>query len=137
MVALALLLLLVATPDSDAGDPLAVIVHPERQGTLSADDVAHIYLRRKRFWDNGTPIVPLNLPSGTPLRLRFSTTLLRQSDAQLALYWNRQYFYGILPPATLVSTEAVQRYVASDPNAIGYVPASEVGESVRVLLRLE
>jgi ABC-type phosphate transport system substrate-binding protein len=137
MVALALLLLLLATPGSDAGDPLAVIVHPARRGTLSADDVAHIYLRRKRFWENGTPIVPLNLPSGTPLRQRFSTTVLGQSDAQLALYWNRQYFYGILPPATLVSTEAVQRYVASDPNAIGYVPASEVGESVRVLLRLE
>lgn len=137
MLVLAILLLLFATPGSDAGDPLAVIVHPERQGTLSAGDVAHIYLRRKRFWENGTPIVPLNLPSGTPLRGRFSTAVLGQTDAQLALYWNRQYFYGILPPSTLVSTEAVQRYVASDPNAIGYVPASEVGGSVRVVLRVE
>ena len=138
MVVLALLLLLLAPPGGHADDPpLAVIVHPERQATLSADDVAHIYLRRKRFWDNGAPIVPLNLPSGTPLRRRFSSAVLRQSDAQLNLYWNRQYFYGILPPATLVSTEAVQRYVASDPNAIGYVPASEVGSSVRVVLRLE
>jgi hypothetical protein len=31
----------------------------------------------------------------------------------------------------------VRRYVAADPNALGYVPASEVDGSVRVILRLE
>ncbi len=135
---LLLLLLLLAPPSGHADEaPLVVIVHPERQVELSVADVAHIYLRRKRFWDNGTPVVPLNLPSGTPLRERFSRVVLRQSDSRLALYWNRQYIYGILPPATLASTEAVQRYVASDRNAIGYVPAAEVGGSVRVLFRLE
>jgi hypothetical protein len=30
----------------------------------------------------------------------------------------------------------VRRYVASDPNAIGYVPVSEVDRSVRVVLHL-
>jgi hypothetical protein len=31
----------------------------------------------------------------------------------------------------------MRRYVASDPNAIGYVPSSLVDDSVRVLFRLE
>src|SRR5262245_3965662 len=133
------LALAVLVPSSIAGQEvrMAVIVHPERHATLSIGEIAQIYLRRKRFWDDGSPIVPLNLPSEATLRARFSRLVLNQPEARLADYWNRQYFYGILPPATLASTEAVRRYVASDPNAIGYVPASEVDGSVHVVLQLE
>lgn len=116
---------------------VAVIVHPERRSNLSPEEVAQIYLRRKRFWDDGTIIVPLNLPSQAPLRVRFSRRVLNQTEPRLADYWNRLYFDGILPPATLASTEAVRRYVASDPNAIGYVPIAEVDGTVRVILQLE
>jgi len=133
------LALLVLTPANIAGQEsrVAVIVHPERRAALSADEVAQIYLRRKRFWDDGTPIVPLNLPSQASLRTRFSRLVLQQTEPRLADYWNRLYFDGILPPATLASTEAVRRYVASDTNAIGYVPAAEVDGSVHVILYLE
>jgi ABC-type phosphate transport system substrate-binding protein len=129
----------VLAPSSIAGQEarMAVIVHPERHAKLSIEEIAQIYLRRKRFWDDGTAIVPLNLPLQAPLREKFSRIVLRQTESRLADYWNRQYFYGVLPPATLASTEAVRRYVASDPNAIGYVPVSEVDGSVRVVLHLE
>jgi ABC-type phosphate transport system substrate-binding protein len=116
---------------------LAVIVHPDRRTTATVEDLAQIYLRRKRFWDDGTPIVPLNLPAGTSIRVAFSSAVLRETEPRLGEYWNRQYFYGILPPATLASTDAVVRYVASDPNAIGYVPVSVTNGTVRVLLRLD
>jgi hypothetical protein len=138
LLAIALALTVLA-PARIAGqeDRVAVIVHPQRRAALSIEEVTQIYLRRKRFWDDGTTIVPLNLPSQAPLRARFSERVLHQTEPRLADYWNRQYFYGILPPATLASTEAVRRYVASDPNAIGYVPVSEVDGSIRVVLHLE
>jgi ABC-type phosphate transport system substrate-binding protein len=120
----------------EAVDIVVIIVHPRHTSQLSLEDVAQIYLKRRRFWDDGSPVVPLNLPSGTPLRERFSRVVLRDSEARLAEYWNRQYFYGIFPPATLASTGAVRRYVASDPNAIGYLPGSEVDGSVRAVLHL-
>ena len=116
---------------------IAVIVHPARQAAMSVEDLAQVYLRRKRFWDDGTPIVPLNLAAGTALRDAFSRAVLRQNGARLADYWNRQYFHGILPPATLASTTAILRYVASEPNAVGYVPAAEADTSVHVILHLE
>jgi hypothetical protein len=133
------LALLVLTPSRIVGQEahLVVIVHPERRAKLSLEEIAQIYLRRKRFWDDGSAVIPLNLPLQAPLRERFSRRVLNQTEARLADYWNRQYFYGVLPPATLASTEAVRRYVASDPNAIGYVPASEVDGSVRIVLQLE
>jgi len=134
---LVLVLALLAPSFAEERPRLALIVHPARRAELSVEEVAQIYLRTRRFWEDGAPVVPLNLPSGTPLRGRFSKLVLRQTETRLADYWNRRYFYGVLPPATLASTEAIRRYVASDPNAIGYVPVSEVDGSVRVLLHLE
>lgn len=130
--------LVMLTPASRAEEAvhLVVIVHPTRQIELSTEMLAQIYLRRKRFWDDGAPIVPLNLEAGAELRAAFSRLVLRQNEARLAEYWNRQYFYGVLPPATLASTKAVLRYVAADPNALGYVPANDVDSSVRVVLSL-
>ena len=116
---------------------VAVIVHPERRAELSLDDLAQIYLRRRQHWDDGEIIVPLNLASGTALRAQFSQRVLRQTEARLADYWNRRYFDGLMPPATLASSAAVRRYVATDPRAIGYVPAAEADRSVRVILVLE
>jgi ABC-type phosphate transport system substrate-binding protein len=136
-IALVLAFLLLAAASAGERESVAVIVNPARRAELSVDDLAQIYLRRRRFWDDGSPVVPLNLSSPNPLRERFSRLVLRQSDARLADYWNREYFYGILPPATLASTEAMRRYVASDPNAIGYLPASQVDRSVQVLFHLE
>src|SRR5262245_29147540 len=136
MMTLTVIILAPASLAADGGR-VAVIVHPNRHATLSIEEIAQIYLRRKRFWDDGAIIVPLNLPSQAPLRERFSQLVLHQPETRLADYWNRQYFYGILPPATLASTEAMRRYVASDPNAIGYVPVSEVDGSVHVILQLE
>lgn len=117
--------------------PIAVIVHPQRAASLDADELAQIYLRRRRFWDDGRAIVPLNLPAGSSLRLRFVQQVLHQPERHLADYWNRRYFDGVFPPATLASTAAVRRYVAGDRNAIGYLPADEVDASVQVILRLE
>ena len=116
---------------------LVVIVHPTRTDTLSEADVASIYLERRRFWDDGSPIVALNLPAATPLRERFSRHVLHGDSTHLASYWNQQYFRGVFPPPVLASTDAVKRYVASDPQAIGYVDASEADDGVRVVLRFE
>ena len=115
---------------------IAVVVHPARHDSFSVEDLAQIYLRRKRHWGDGEIIVPLNLASGMPLRARFSQRVLHQGEERLADYWNRRYYDGLLPPATLASTAAVRRYVAADTRAIGYLNATEVDASVRVVLYL-
>jgi len=134
-----MLALSILAPSRSAGEEnrIAVIVHLERRVELSVEEVASIYLRRKRFWNDGSIIVPLNLPSQASLRARFSERVIKQTETRLAEYWNRLYFDGILPPATLASTKAVRRYVAADANAIGYLPLSEVDGSVRVVLHLD
>lgn len=131
------LLLAVATARTEPPVAIAVIVHPQRTEALDPGRLAQIYLRRSRFWSDGSAVVPLNLPADSNLRSRFGRRILRQTDAQLANYWNRRYFDGVFPPATLASTTAMKHYVASDRNAIGYLPADEVDASVRSVFRIE
>ncbi len=128
-------MLIFAAPQLPAADTeLAIIVNRERHTNLTRDDVASIFLKKRRFWEDGTPIVPLNRESDSPARETFSRVVLGTTSTRLAAYWNEQYFHGVFPPATLESSAAVKRYVASDRNAIGYIAASEVDDTVRVAL---
>ena len=131
---LAVLLLAAAAPVH--GDELVVIVHPERKASLDIDELAQIYLKQRRRWPSGETIVPVNHESGSPVRAGFARAVLRQSPQQLVLYWNRQYFHGVQPPATLASDEAVKRFVASEKRAVGYIRANALDASVRAVLRL-
>jgi hypothetical protein len=126
-----------ARPSTGADDlALAVIVHPSRSEPLTVADIARIYLRKRRFWADGTPIVPLNVEIGSRAREVFSLRVLGSDTLHLATYWNEAYFDGVLPPTVLGSTDAIRRYVASEPRAIGYVPEGDADGSVRVVLVL-
>ena len=132
--AIALLIPRPAVPEERA---LVIVVHPERAAALDIEDVARIYLRKRRFWDDGTPIVALNREPGTAARVAFSRRVLHADPPRLQAYWDQQYFAGIFPPSVLSSGAAVKRYVAADRAAIGYIEWSEVDDSVRVVLKVE
>src|SRR5438034_881747 len=83
-----------ATSARPADVAIAVIVHPSRNQPLPLDDVARIFLKKQRFWDDGAPIVPLNREAESPLRERFSRRIFGMSSSALAAYWNDQYFLG-------------------------------------------
>ncbi len=113
-----------------------MIVHRSRESRLDVEELARIYLKERRHWAGGETIVPVNHASGSSLRDAFSDVVLARTPQQLERYWNRQYFLGVLPPATLASDEAVKRFVARERRAIGYIRASALDSSVRVALRL-
>lgn len=129
---------LLAVPSVSAAEELelAVIVHPSRASKLTTETLKRIYLKRQRFWDDGHAIVPINQEVGTPARETFTRIVFGDEAPRLPAHWNEQYFHGVLPPITLGSEEAVVRYVASRPDAIGYVDARRVDSSVAVALTL-
>lgn len=115
---------------------LAVIVHRDRDASLDLHQLAQIYLKTRRHWPDGSQIIPVNRDARSRVRERFSQLVFGESARHQALYWNRQYFQGVLPPATLASDEAVRRFVATEPLAIGYLDTAAVDGSVRVVFRL-
>jgi hypothetical protein len=116
---------------------LIVIVHPSRAAALTPSDVRAIYLKQRRFWEDGAEIVPINREAGSPPRELFSTKIFGRGSRDLAPFWNQRYFEaGEFPPPTLASDDAVIRFVAGNRNAIGYVLAEEVGTAVHAALTL-
>ncbi len=116
---------------------LAVIVHPDRLDQLKRNDLIQIYLKKRRYWRDGTSILPINLEADSRLREQFRQSIFGRRARNLVAYWNREYFRGVLPPATLASPEAVLRFVSAERNAIGYVPVTIVDERVRQVLTIE
>lgn len=115
-----------------------MIAHPTRPGGMTPAQARAIYLKQRLFWDDGQAIIPINLQAGSEARELFSERVFGQSSRRLATYWNQRYFEaGEFPPATLASEEAVVRFVADNPNAVGYVTTESVGDSVVVVLVLE
>lgn len=101
------------------------------------DTLRNIYLKKIFIDDDGQRLIPVNLPPGTPLRALFANRLVGMDEAQLADYWNRQYFQGVSPPYVLASQQAVVRFVATTPGAIGYVASCHLDDRVRVLLVID
>ncbi len=122
---------------AEENPPVFVVAHPSRAADISKATLRAIFLRQRLFWEDGTPVIPINREAGSQARELFSKRLLGQGSRRLASYWNQRYFEaGEFPPATLASDEAVLRYVASKKNAIGYTTKAEPGDSVVVILTL-
>jgi ABC-type phosphate transport system substrate-binding protein len=114
---------------------IAVITAPNGpQLTLDHNTLRNVYLKKIFVDGTGLRLTPVNLPSGAPLRDAFSGAVLQMDGSQLQAYWDRQYFQGVSPPYVLGSQDAVVRFVASTPGAIGYVAVCHVDASVHIAL---
>lgn len=129
--------LLMGTTEAMAEGELAVIVSsnsPVR--SIDHSTLRSIYLKKIFLSKHGEVLIPVNLPADDPLRRAFSRSAIHMSDSQLRTYWNRRYFQGVSPPYVLGSQEAVVRFVASTPGAIGYVDPCYLNATVRQVLLL-
>jgi hypothetical protein len=120
---------------AQAGDEaLAVIVAPGHGKVLKKEDLALVFKRKKLFWSDGGKMQPVNLPASNPLRRVFSQAVLGATPEELEKYWNDMYFHGFSPPFVLGSDEAVLRFVAETPGAVGYVPLCSADSRVAIAL---
>lgn len=104
---------------------------------VDLDFLRRIFLLRQRFWPDGEPAHPVNLPASSPIRERFSREAFGQSVKEMAPYWNERYFHGTRPPPSLASEQAVLLYVARTRGGVGYVKADSADalpEGVRKVL---
>jgi hypothetical protein len=124
-------------PSAQAGEALAVVVAAGTPTDKLSEEAVRLIFNRKRLVDGrGQRWVPVNLPATDALRRAFSLAVFDALPEDLEEYWNNQYFHGIEPPEVMASQEAVLRFVAATPGAIGYVRAPLADGRVKVLLRL-
>jgi len=120
-------------PEANA-EVLAVIVpHNHSIHQVDANELSLMFWRKKLYWADGKRIQTLNYSATNPLRLQFSLSILKSTPETQTDYWNGLYFHGISPPHVVSSQEAMLRFVADTPGAIGYVDACKLDDRVKPL----
>ena len=132
----ALLLLVLCAGFVPAHAALAIIVHPSNSlSGISADEAADIYLAKAGVFANGKRAIPVDQSANSPMRKKFYSAVIKKDDSTLKVYWSKLLFTGKAnPPREIGDDAAVKSWVASNPDAIGYVDGKFVDSSVKVLL---
>ena len=105
--------------------------------SISADVAANIFLGKVNELPGGIRMVPIDQEDSQKARAEFYNKVVKKDAAQLNAYWSRLIFTGKgEPPKKMADNADVLALVAANPNIIGYVDASAVTSSVKVLLRV-
>jgi len=117
-----------------AADVVAVVSAKSRVTALNSDQVADIFLGKSSHFPDGTQATPVDQSEDSPARERFYAQFTGKSPAQVKAYWSKMIFTGRgQPPRQVPSGTDAKKFVAQNPNAIGYLDASQVDDSVRVV----
>lgn len=113
----------------------AVIVSASNtNGSIDKATIAKIFLGKSKSFPDGSAATPVDQNDGTAAREAFNSAVLGKSASQLKSYWSRLIFTGKgTPPKQSGDDAAIKTLVAGDAKLIGYIDASAVDSSVKVV----
>lgn len=115
----------------------AVIVSASNGNTsIDKTAISKIFLGKTKSFPNGLQAIPVDQNDNSATRDAFNSNVLGKSGSQLKSYWSRLIFTGKGTPPKQAGNDAdVKKYVAANPDSIGYIDASAVDGSVKVLYK--
>ena len=121
-----------------AAEDIVVIVNPNNSSAaLTVDQVEGVFLGKTTSLPGGGTAAPVDQADGSPLRNAFYQKVASKDAAQVKAVWSRIVFSGKgTPPKALGSSADVKKFVASDPNGIGYIEKSAADSSVKIVLTM-
>jgi len=109
-------------------------VHKDNPVQLTKEQIVNIYMGRLDGFPNGGAVLPVDQAGRSSVYRKFYKTYLSRSPSQMKAFWASAVFTGRGEPPLVRSTgKSVVEFVAADINAIGYVDARHVNDSVRVI----
>jgi ABC-type phosphate transport system substrate-binding protein len=127
-----------STPDA-RGNPsqtLAIVVNRSNPvDNLSFTELRKIFMGDRNHWPNGHRIAIAMLEYGHAERRAVLRSIYRMDEKSYEDFLLRGMFRGdvFVAPKTLTSPTIVRKFVFNAPGAIGYMRASDVNESVKVV----
>lgn len=117
---------------------VVVIVNPKAAADgLNAEQVAAFYLGKASSLPGGLSQA-LDLPESNGAREHFYSKIAGKAPSQVKAIWARLAFSGKATPPRELSTAAdIKKFVASNPDAIGYIEKSAVDGTVKVVMTVE
>jgi ABC-type phosphate transport system substrate-binding protein len=125
----------IATGETYPGD-LAIIVSKEASVSgLSFPELVKVFKQEKQYLEGGGRIYLVMRESGAKEKEIILKKVYKMDEDELKKFWLGKVYRGEIPafPKTLGSNEAVKRFVSKVPNAVGFVDAAFVDDSVKVL----
>jgi ABC-type phosphate transport system substrate-binding protein len=125
-------------PPTQAGEPIPLVFVVNRKNpvqTLSLTDVRMMLLGERSYWPNGNRVTVVMREPEQPERDAIIRLVCRMNDRDYMRAVLRAVFTGELQsvPKLLGTPIGVIRFVYNVPGAIGYVLASEVDETVKIV----
>lgn len=131
-------ILLLLLPGYALADLLVIVNAANPVRSMSADEVAGLYLARSRNFPNGEFALVFDQPRDSSQRERFFRLVANMGVAQVNTYWSRLMFSGQeIPPQVLPGEQAVIDIVRRNPGAIGYVSGLPKDTNLRVVLHIK
>ena len=115
---------------------LAIVVNPRNPiDSLTLAQLRSVFLGERRWWPNHRHVALSGMRRGTPERQTVLRVIYGMDDRNLDHYFLYQTFKGEAPrpPATLKNAADVKKFVGATQGAVGYLRASDVDKSVKVL----
>lgn len=106
--------------------------------SMTADEVAALYLARTRTFPSGEFALVFDQPRNSELRQRFFKNVANMAIGQVNTYWSRLMFSGQeIPPQALPNEQAVIDIVRRNPGAIGYISTAPKESGLHVVLQIK
>ncbi len=113
-----------------------VIVNAANNASLDDEAIASLFLGQSHSFPGGADATPVNQKSDSAVAQEFATKVLKKNASQLRAYWAKQVFTGGgKAPKELDGDDAVIKFVAANPAAIGYVEGGKLGPGVKAVRR--
>jgi ABC-type phosphate transport system substrate-binding protein len=121
-----------------AAAEIVVIVNPKSPMTsIKPEQVSAVFMGKTSSLPSGSTAAPADLPEGNATRDQFYSKAAGKSSSQVKATWARLTFSGkATPPKELGTSADVKKFVAGNPDAIGYIEKSAVDGTVKAILTL-
>lgn len=113
---------------SQAADGYQIIANERNPASAASREfLADVFLKRAGRWDSSQSAFPVDQRSDSRVRRAFSLSVLKRPVSAVRSYWTQRIFSGRdVPPPELGSDDAVIRFVASHPGAVGYISTGPI-----------
>lgn len=112
---------------------LKVVVNVKNASTFTPSQIAQLFLRKTEHYSDGGKVNLYHLPRNSASHQQFCLQLMNLTAAQYQSYWSRLLFTGNVDAMAHLSSEQLRLKIASDPQAIGYLPIDTPADELRVV----
>jgi hypothetical protein len=119
-----------------ASADVALVVHPDNPvSDLKWTEVVDMLREDQQHWKGGRRIYLILLEAGSPERALMLRRVYRMTDVELKQFWLAKLYRGEIAafPRVVASSAAAKRLVAQAPNALAFIDAAAVDDTVKVL----